>query len=315
MKTSLKASIIAIVISLSTSAFAATPLVDETWVNKNLTNNNVIFLDVRGKLAGKSKADFLRGHIPGAIWTNYLKDGWRTKDKNGTPGQLPETTKLEKLIGSLGIGNSNHIVIVPQGGKALDMGTATRIYWTFKVLGHENVSILNGGMAAYAKIDPKTKKPINALEKGDVKKSPKVFKAKLQTNMIIAKSDVVEALKEGTPLVDNRPNNQYVGVNQHPRAKRLGTIPGAKNFPENWMTANGGGKFRPTNQLKKLFKLAGVNSSGDQITFCNSGHWASLGWFVSHELVGNKKSKMYDGSMIEWSSDMTLPIEQKIKIN
>ncbi|MBL95905.1 MAG: sulfurtransferase [Magnetovibrio sp.] len=315
MKTAIKVALTAISICLSTSVFAATPLVDTTWINNNINNSNIVFLDVRGRLAGKSKADYLRGHIPGAVWTNYLKDGWRIKDGNGTVGQLPPAAKLEKLIGSLGISNDKHVVIIPQGGKALDMGTATRVYWTFKVLGHNNVSILDGGMKAYGKVDPKTKKAVNKLEKGDKKATAVLFKANLQKDMVISKSDVAKGMKNGTPLIDNRPNNQYVGVNQHPKAKRLGTIPGAINFPENWMTANGGGKFRPTSDLKKLFKLAGVNSSGDQITFCNSGHWASLGWFVSHELVGNKQSKMYDGSMIEWSADMSLPMEQKIKIN
>ena len=122
-------------------------------------------------------------------------------------------------------------------------------------------------------------------------------------------------MKKGTPLIDNRPNNQFVGVNQHPLSKRLGTIPGSINLPENWMTNNGGGSFRPPEQLKSLYKAAGVNISGDQITFCNTGHWASIGWFVSHELVGNKQTKMYDGSILEWSADKSLPMETKIKIN
>ena len=92
-------------------------------------------------------------------------------------------------------------------------------------------------------------------------------------------------------------------------------IPGSINFPENWMTVNGGGAFRPASELKELYQITGVNQEGHQITFCNTGHWASLGWFVSHELVGNKQSKMYDGSMLEWSADKSLPMEQKIKLN
>lgn len=295
------------------TADAATPLVDVAWAKANLGKPNVVFLDVRGTLDNSSKADYLRAHIPGAIWTDYLKDGWRYKDKNGTIGQLSPVPNLEKLIGGLGIGNDDHVVIVPLGGAALDVGTATRIYWTFKVLSHDNVSILNGGMVAYTKaVDAKTKQPVNSLEKGAVTRKAKVFKGKLRTEMLAGKDDIQKAMKAGVTLVDNRPNDQYLGINKHGQSKRNGTVPGAKNLPESWLTENGGGQFRDKAALEQLYKLASVPTSGEQISFCNTGHWASLGWFVSHEIIGNKNVKMYDGSMVEWSADANLPIQSAI---
>ena len=303
------------IVTATTVMAAASPLVDVAWVKANIGKPGVVFLDVRGRLAGKSKADYLRGHIPGAVWTNYLKDGWRYKNKDGVAGMLAPIPKLEKLIGGLGIDNNTHVVIVPEGGKSLDMATATRIYWTFKVLGHDNVSILNGGMRAWLKERDKAGKPVNPLQRGAVKPVPKIFKVKLRKDMLVTKADVVKAMKAGVPLVDNRPHNQFIGVNKHRLAKRYGTIPGAKNLPENWLTVNGGGTFRPLATLKKLYAVAGVPTSGDVIHFCNTGHWASLGWFVSHELLGNKKAKMYDGSMLEWTADKTLPVEQKVRLD
>lgn len=304
--------------SLSTyslTASAAEPLVDVDWVKANLNNPDVVFLDVRGRIAGKSKTDYLRSHIPGAVYTAYMKDGWRAKDKEGTPGMLAPVEKLEALIGGLGIDNDTHVVIVPNGGKAVDVGTGTRIYWTFKVLGHDKVSLLNGGMAAYTKeIDKATKKPINPLEKGAVTVDAKTFKANVREEMLITKADVVKAQESGVAIVDHRPHNQFLGINQHGAAKRPGTIPGASNLPENWLTQNGGGAFRPKNELEKLYAAANVDTSGDQINFCNSGHWASLGWFASHELLGNKDAKMYDGSMLEWSADASLPMEVKVNL-
>ena len=292
------------------------PLVDVGWVKAHIGKPGIVFLDVRGKLAGKSKADYLRGHVPGAVWTNYLKDGWRSKDKAGVPGQMSPVPKLEKLIGGLGIDNKTLVVILPGGGKALDMGTGTRIYWTFKVLGHDNVTLLNGGMKAYLKEKNKAKKPVNPLQKGAVKPVAKKFVASLRKDMIVSKDDVKKVSSSGSmPLIDNRPNNQFLGVNRHRLAKRNGTIPGAKNIPENWMTMNGGGMFRNKIQLAQLYKAAGVPTKGKQINFCNTGHWASLGWFVSHEIMGNKNVKMYDGSMLEWSADKSLPIEQRVKLN
>ncbi len=301
--------------ALSMSAQAADPLVDVEWVKANIGKPDVVFLDVRGKIAGKSKSDYLRAHIPGAVYTAYLKDGWRAKDASGTPGMLAPVDKLEGLIGGLGIGNDSHVVIVPNGGKAVDVGTGTRIYWTFKVLGHDNVSLLDGGMAAYTKeIDEKTKKPVNPLEKGAVTVAAKTFKASLREEMLVTKADVAAAQQGGVSIVDHRPHNQYLGINQHGGAKRPGTIPGASNVPENWLTENGGGAFRSKNALEKLFAAADVSTSGEQINFCNSGHWASLGWFAAHELLGNKDAKMYDGSMLEWSADASLPMELKVNL-
>ena len=128
---------------------AAEPLVDVAWVTANLGAPGVVFLDLRGPLGGATKADYLRAHIPGAIYSDYLRDGWRIRDRNGTVGMLPPAEFLEALIGGLGIGNESHVVVVANGTSALAMGSATRIYWTFKVLGHDAVSILDGGMAAY----------------------------------------------------------------------------------------------------------------------------------------------------------------------
>ncbi len=315
MNRKLVALVVTGILTWSTGAGASQPLVDVDWVKANIGKPDVVFLDVRGRLAGKSKTDYLRAHIPGAVWTNYLKDGWRTKDKGGTVGQLAPVAKLEKLIGGLGIDNKSHVIVVPQGGKALDVGTATRIYWTFKVLGHDNVSVLDGGMAAYARVDPKTKKPVNKLDKGNVKPVVKTFKAMLRKDMLATKADVQKALTGGTVLVDNRPHNQFLGINKHGKSKRPGTIPGAKNIPENWMTQNGGGKFRNKAVLAKLYAAAKVPTKGKQINFCNSGHWASLGWFVAHEIMGNKDARLYDGSMIEWSADKSLPIQQTVKLN
>ena len=301
--------------SITNIANAAQPLVDVDWVKKNIGNTNVVFLDVRGKLAGQSKKFYLHSHIPGAVWTNYLKDGWRVKDKSGTVGMLPPKAQLEKLIGSLGISNANHVVIVPAGKKALDIGTATRIYWTFKVLGHKEVSILDGGMRAYtSKRDAKTKKPVNTLQAGEVKINAQDYQANAyRTEMVAMKSDVTAASNSGV-VVDNRPNNQFLGLNKHGLAKRYGTVPNAKNLPENWVTKNGGGKFRSTENLRQLYAVAGVPTEGKQINFCNTGHWASLGWFVSSELLGNKDATMYDGSMVEWAADKTLPIQSVLAV-
>lgn len=291
--------------------YAATPLVDVEWIEAHSCDANVRVLDVRNRIDGGSKATYLEGHIPCAVYSNYISDGWRSKVDN-VPGQLPSVDKLEALIGQLGIDNDTHVVIYPAGNKAVDMGSATRVYWTFKVLGHDEVSILDGGWKAYV---GDAKKPVNKVETGTIIPSPKTFVAKPRTNLVADKDDVAGLLGKNVPMVDMRPSDQHLGVNKHGKAKRAGTIPGARSLPESWVTENGGGRFRSVAELDKLYQVAGVPTGGQQIYFCNSGHWASLGWFVSSELLGNKQAKLYDGSMIEWSSDADLPIEQQIRLN
>ena len=291
------------------SALATTPLVDAGWLKANLGKPGIVVLDLR-----PAHALYVGGHIPGAVYTDYARGGWREKDKNGIEGMLPETGKVEKLIGSLGIDNAAHVVLVPEGRNAADMGTATRVYWTFKVMGHDAVSILDGGFFAWVRDVDKDKKPVNPLETVDVKPQPKVFKAAFRQDMIVTKADVQKAMADKVPLVDNRPPDFHMGLTMSPAAKKPGTIPGAASVPESWLTVNNGGVFRKPVQLAALYKAANVSTTGYQINFCNTGHWASLGWFVSSEVLGNKSVKMYDGSMAEWTHDAALPVEQKIKL-
>lgn len=286
-------------------AMAADPLVTVDWVKQNIGAPGVVFVDSRGS------TDYLRGHIPGAVLTDYGKAGWR-ESRGGVPGLFPaDTTKLAAHIGSLGIGNDTHVVLVAPGNSSSDMGNATRMYWTFKVLGHDNVSILNGGMAAYlAEVDG-DKNPVNPLEKGAADVASATFTVALREEMLLDEADVQAAIDGGALAVDNRTADQYLGVNRHGIAKASGTIPTAVNLPQSWMTTNGGGTFRDSATLAKLYDAAGVPTEGAQVAFCNTGHWASIGWFVSSEILGNADAQMYDGSMTAWTI-AGMPVEQKI---
>ena len=285
------------------AAFAGQPLVDAAWVKANLAKPGVVLIDVR------STADYLRGHIPGAVTTDVDKSGW-VEERAGIPHEFPE--KLDKLaayIGSIGIDNSTHVVVLSAGTHYNDMYWPTRIYWTFKVLGHDNVSVLNGGMAEW------TKDKANPLETGVSKTVAKTFEVHLNKETLATVKDVKAALEKKTvTLVDSRPEDQYAGINRHPKATESGTLPGAKNLPISWVLDNGGGMFRPKTELEKLYKVANVSTSGEQINFCNTGLYATIGWFVSSELMGNKNVRMYDGSMTEWTITKAGPVEHKVSL-
>ncbi|AOU97644.1 sulfurtransferase [Acidihalobacter yilgarnensis] len=285
------------------------PLVSPAWVAAHTCKPGIVVVDVRSPVGGGGdKFTYMSGHVPCAVYSNYAKAGWRIKEKD-IPGMLPPVAQLDKLIGGLGIDNHTHVVIYSAGTNALDMGSATRVFWTFKVLGDKNVSIMDGGYKAYVA----GKYPI---KRGMQTASAAQFSGHLDHNLLASESEVEQAMKSGNKiqLVDNRPMSQYLGVTKPPMDKRAGTIPGAANLPQGWFTVNDGGEFRSIAQLKALYKQAGVGTQGEQINFCNTGHWASLGWFVSYELLHNKQAKVYDGSMAQWSSNPALPMETKIKL-
>lgn len=264
---------------------------------------DVVVLDVRNKLGGSSEQAYREAHIPGSVYSDYLGAGWRTT-VDGVPGQLPPVEDLERLIGGLSIDNDTHVVIVSGGTSALDMGSATRVYWTFKVLGHDAVSILDGGYRAYVE------DAANPTETGWIAPESKTFQAHFRPEMVADAKDVAAARAAGTALIDARPPAQYQGAQKHPAAKRPGTIPGAANVPESELTTERG-RFVDADRVAALLDSVGVKPDAEAVTFCNTGHWASLAWFAQSEILGNKNVRVYDGSMVDWSGRDDLPVEQK----
>jgi thiosulfate/3-mercaptopyruvate sulfurtransferase len=286
------------------AALAVEPLVDTAWVIANVGKPGIAFVDLQ------PSKNYLEAHIPGAINSSYAKDGWRAERKSDkVPDMLPDDVgPLAAMIGTkLGIDNDTHVIVVPEGATPSDVTQATRVYWTFKVLGHDKVSILNGGMSVY------TDNEKSPVQTGTLKATPRTFKANLRQDMIATMADVDKARAAGKVLVDSRPDDQYVGLAKHPKALTAGTIANAKSLPYYW--AMSGTTFRSKADLEKIYKYAGVPASGEQIAFCNTGQFASAGWFVASELLGNKQAKLYDGSMVEYTMLKGAGVETKVKLN
>ena len=125
------------------------PLVSTAWLKQHLQDPDVLVLDVRSAIDGGGAEAYQKGHIPGAIHSDYDKAGWRVT-RGGVPFMLPTLAELEKLIGELGIDEDTHVVVVPAGVHYTDFGAAARTYWTLKVAGVSKVSILDGGYCRMA---------------------------------------------------------------------------------------------------------------------------------------------------------------------
>lgn len=278
---------------------AGQPLVDGAWLAGNLGRSDLLVLDLQAPPA------YQKFHVPGAVHSNYAD--WRKPDAKGTPQMLPPVAALEQLIGGLGIDNQTQVVLVVTGRGAGELASATRVYWTLKALGHDAVSILDGGLIAYAQ---ERDHPLESRPNPPVKKT---FKAQPRAEYLVTAEQVNAALGSIT-LVDNRSVGEYLGLRSDPKA-RPGTLPGALKLPFDWLTVNGGASFHRPENLQRIYQAAGVPLQGEQISFCHTGHRTSLAWFVSHELLGNDQARLYDGSTAEWAPNPALPMEQKIRLD
>lgn len=294
-----------VALALPTIAAELDPLVDVTWVKTNGDRDDVVILDIRNKIDGGSAKTFAAGHIPGAVYSNYLEAGWRTKVE-GVIGQTPETGKLEQLIGSLGIDNDTKVVIMPAGVNSTDFGSAARIYWTFNYLGHDKVAILDGGYRAW------TADAANPIETGPpTSPTPKIFEAKVRPELLVNAATVEAALgDDGTVLLDGRPDQQFQGKAKHDAAKAAGHIPGATHFDQATTFDDKTGKLIDIAKLETLLPPGLENDDKEVLSYCNTGHWASVNWFVMSEVLGKKNVKLYDGSMVEWTQDASRPVEK-----
>ncbi|MGE5547538.1 MAG: sulfurtransferase [Solirubrobacterales bacterium] len=282
-------------------ALAASPLVDVNWLKANLGHEGLVVLDVR------APQEYQAGHIPGAVNTDYVKGGWRVdREIDKVPEMLPaDLTPLARHVGELGIGDGTHVVLVHSGRSPAEVGNATRVYWTLKVMGHDELSILDGGMAAWMK------DKANPVEAARVEAKARTFTLRPRADLLASEDDVAKAAASGVELVDSRSEDNFVGINKSPKSKEAGTVPGAVNLPFTWLVD--GGTFRTKAQIEALAAYAKVSLTRPQIEFCNTGHLGSIGWFVASELMGNKAARLYDGSMTEWTIHGR-PVEQRVKL-
>ncbi|UYQ71296.1 sulfurtransferase [Pelagibacterium flavum] len=298
----LTATALAISAALTVPALAQseiTPLVDANWLIENAGADNVVILDIRDNIESTDLGEL--PYVANSVVAPYGSAGWRT-EVQGVPGQIPPVEQVAELIGSLGIDNDDHVVILPWGTDSSEIGGATRVYWTFKYLGHDEVSILDGGWRQFDAAGGERVAELAAPQAAE-------FTAEVRPELIATTDDVLEALENGTVLVDGRPVEQHLGQSKSPVVATAGTIPGSVNIPHSEFYSSEYARFAQPDTVAALLEAVNVTSDEDSIVFCNTGHWASVAWFGLHEILGNENASMYDGSMAEWTADPSRPVE------
>lgn len=276
-------------------------LVDSDWLAAHRDDPQLVLLDIQ------QAAYYRQVHLPGAVSAPF--EQWREKGAGGLPGMLPPIPQLEARLGQLGIAPEHAVVIVATGLGAGDMAAAARVFWTLKLLGHQQLAILNGGLADFAD-DPRRAALLTAMP---VRRTAVTYRGSPDLSLLADARSTQDAVRNGQQLIDARSTAEFLGIHVAGDKERYGTLPRAKSLPFDWLTENGSGRVQATDRLRRLLDGLGVDPQAPQIHFCHSGNRAALSWFVAYALLGNREARLYDGSMLEWAVRTDLPMERRVE--
>jgi thiosulfate/3-mercaptopyruvate sulfurtransferase len=273
-------------------------VVETDWLAAHLGAPDLVVLDGSWHLptAGRdARAEYEAEHIPGALFfdVDELSD-----DTSPLPHMLPSTVKFASRMKKMGIGDGMRIVVYDTPG----LYSAARVWWTFRVMGHDDVAVLNGGLPKWkAEGRPVTSEPPPA-------RTPRHFTTRFNASLVRDLDDMKALVASGAAqIADARGPGRFSGAEPEPRpGLRGGHMPGARNVPYT-MLLNAGGTLKSAAELRELFKARGIDPARPVVTTCGSGITAAI-LSLGLALAGQPDSGLYDGSWAEWGQDNGLPI-------
>ena len=277
----------------------------KTWLTetdelaRELDAPDLVIIDASWHMPAENRnayEEYLAEHIPGGIFFDIDEIA---DTKSGLPHMLPPPEKFSSRMRSMGIGDGSRIVVYDSAG----LFSAARVWWTFRVMGVDDVSVLNGGL-------PKWKREGRPLESGPPRnRTARHFTARRNLDLVRDVSDIKALLKDrSAEIVDARAADRFAGKAPEPRpGLRSGHIPGSHNLPYAKLL-NKDGTFKTGPEIERLFEEAGVDLTKPVVASCGSGITASVLALGLAE-IGHRRAAVYDGSWSEWGADQNLPIE------
>lgn len=262
--------------------------VSDGWLAAHLADVVVVDGSWHLPTTGRSgRAEYEAAHIPGAVFFDIdaIAD-----TANPLPHMLPSPEVFAKAVGALGIDAKQTIVVYDSAG----LSSAPRVWWTFKVMGAQDVVILEGGL-------PKWRADGRPVDAVPVTRTPRTFITQFDPHAVIGLIDVRDGLLAGEfQVVDARPAARFRGEAPEPRPwVKTGRIPGSRNVPSTDLIADG--KLRDPEALRQAFADAGVDLAKPIVTSCGSGvNAATLS--LALDVLGVKDTSLYDGSWTEWGA-------------
>ncbi|HEU0127052.1 MAG TPA: sulfurtransferase, partial [Pseudonocardiaceae bacterium] len=261
-------------------------LVTADWAEQHLDTDGVVFVEV-----DEDTTAYDAGHIPGAVKIN-----WKTELQDPVIRDFVDKGTFEKLLSDKGISNDDTVVLY--GGN--NNWFAAYAYWYFKLYGHDQVKLIDGGRKKW-ELDSRP------LSSEIVQRPTTRYQAKDPDLSIRAFRDEVVASIGSKNIIDVRSPDEFSGKILAPAhlpqemAQKGGHVPTAKNIP--WSkAANEDGTFKSDEQLAALYAEQGFDDSLPTIAYCRIGERSSHTWFVLRELLGKPDVKNYDGSWVEYGS-------------
>ena len=276
-----------------------TSLIETEELARELHAPDLVILDASWHMPAEgrnARAEYLAEHIPGALFFDIDEIA---DTKSHLPHMLPPPEKFSSRMRSMGVGDGSRIVVYDSAG----LFSAARVWWTFRVMGVQDISVLNGGL-------PKWKREGHRSKVASRRRALRGISRRGAMPISYAiLSDMKSLIKDRTAeIVDARAAERFAGKAPEPRAGlRSGHIPGAHNLPFAKLITKDG-TLKPAPEVERLFEEAGVDLSKPVVASCGSGITASVLALALAE-IGHRRTSVYDGSWSEWGADQNLPIE------